>query len=156
MWGALFDERTDLSFTIAAGPRQCRHFRVRLSWKSWPYFTVSDSRLPFSSPPTTRRVTVEVFDLICPFLKTCRHGSHRKHRTSVVAFLSIVAGTCLPSCCPETASARTTVNTVLILLRALYSNDRCLQSPISNGPVRHNINELLPDYTASNCSRHYS
>jgi hypothetical protein len=26
------------------------------------YFTVSDSRLPFSSPPTTRRVTVEVFD----------------------------------------------------------------------------------------------
>jgi hypothetical protein len=27
-----------------------------------PYFTVSDLRLPFSSPPTTRRVTVEVFD----------------------------------------------------------------------------------------------
>jgi hypothetical protein len=26
------------------------------------YFTVSDLRLPFSSPPTTRRVTVEVFD----------------------------------------------------------------------------------------------
>jgi hypothetical protein len=26
------------------------------------YFTVSDSRLPFSSPPTTRRLTVEVFD----------------------------------------------------------------------------------------------
>jgi hypothetical protein len=29
---------------------------------SGPYFTVSDLRLPFSSPPTTRRVTVEVFD----------------------------------------------------------------------------------------------
>jgi hypothetical protein len=29
---------------------------------SRPYFTVSDLRLPFSSPPTTRRVTVEVFD----------------------------------------------------------------------------------------------
>jgi hypothetical protein len=28
---------------------------------SWPYFSVSDSRLPFSSPPTIRRVTVEVF-----------------------------------------------------------------------------------------------
>jgi hypothetical protein len=28
----------------------------------WPYFTVSDSRLPYSSPPPTRRVTVEVFD----------------------------------------------------------------------------------------------
>jgi hypothetical protein len=29
---------------------------------SRPYFTVSDLRLPFSSFPTTRRVTVEVFD----------------------------------------------------------------------------------------------
>jgi hypothetical protein len=29
---------------------------------SRPYFTVSDSRLPFSSPPTTRKATVEVFD----------------------------------------------------------------------------------------------
>jgi hypothetical protein len=28
---------------------------------SWEYFTASDLRLPFSSPPTTRRVTVEVF-----------------------------------------------------------------------------------------------
>jgi hypothetical protein len=27
-----------------------------------PYFTVSDLKLSFSSPPTTRRVTVEVFD----------------------------------------------------------------------------------------------
>jgi hypothetical protein len=26
------------------------------------HITVSDLRLPFSSPPTTRRVTVEVFD----------------------------------------------------------------------------------------------
>jgi hypothetical protein len=31
-------------------------------WISRPYFTVSDLRLPFSSPPTTRRVTVEVFE----------------------------------------------------------------------------------------------
>jgi hypothetical protein len=45
MWGALSDERTGLSFTSAPGPRQYRHFRVRLSWDSWPYFTVSDSRL---------------------------------------------------------------------------------------------------------------
>jgi hypothetical protein len=29
---------------------------------SWPYFSVSVLRLPFSSPPTTRRVTVEVFE----------------------------------------------------------------------------------------------
>jgi hypothetical protein len=62
MWGALSDERTGLSFTIAAGPCQSSLSRVRVPWDSRPYFTVSDSRLPFSSPPTTRRVTVEVFD----------------------------------------------------------------------------------------------
>jgi hypothetical protein len=61
MWGALSDERTDLSFTIAAGPRQRSHSRVRIPWDWRPHFTVSDSRLPFSLPPTTRSVTVEVF-----------------------------------------------------------------------------------------------
>jgi hypothetical protein len=30
MWGALSDERTSLSFTIAAGPRQRSHSRVRV------------------------------------------------------------------------------------------------------------------------------
>jgi hypothetical protein len=62
MWSALSDERTGLSFTIAAGSRQRSHSRVRVPRNSRPYFTVSDLRLPFSSPPTTRRVTVEVFD----------------------------------------------------------------------------------------------
>jgi hypothetical protein len=61
IWGALSDERTGLSFTIAAGLRQGNHSRVRVPWDSRLYFTVSDSRLPFSSPPTTRMVTVEVF-----------------------------------------------------------------------------------------------
>jgi hypothetical protein len=36
--------------------------RVLLPWDSWQYFTVSNLRLPFSSPLTTRRVKVEVFD----------------------------------------------------------------------------------------------
>jgi hypothetical protein len=62
MWGALSDERIGLSFTIAAGPRQHRQFLVQVSWDLCLYFTVSDSRLPFSSPPATRRATVEVFD----------------------------------------------------------------------------------------------
>jgi hypothetical protein len=31
-WGALPDERTGRSFTIAAGPRQRRHCRVRVPW----------------------------------------------------------------------------------------------------------------------------
>jgi hypothetical protein len=62
MWGALSDERTGLSFTVAAGPCQRSHSLVRAPLDSRPYFTVSDLRLPISSPHTTRRVTVEVFD----------------------------------------------------------------------------------------------
>jgi hypothetical protein len=62
MWGPLSDERTGLSFTIAAGARQRSHFRVRVPWDSRPYFTLSESGLPLSSPPTTRSATVEVFD----------------------------------------------------------------------------------------------
>jgi hypothetical protein len=65
MWGALFDKRTGLSFTFAAGHRQHSHSRVRVPWDSRPYFTVSYSRLLFSSPPTTRGDTVEVFDHAC-------------------------------------------------------------------------------------------
>jgi hypothetical protein len=87
MCGAIYDERTGLSFTIAAGPRQCSHFRARVLWDSWRYFTVSDSRLPFSSPLTTRRVTVEVFDRFQYFLYCCGtqlwHGPRREHRFPV-------------------------------------------------------------------------
>jgi hypothetical protein len=61
-FGALPDERMGLSFRIAAGPRQCSHCRVWVRWDSRPHFTVSDWRLPFSSPPMTCSVTVEVFD----------------------------------------------------------------------------------------------
>jgi hypothetical protein len=45
MWGALSDEKTGLSLTIAADPRQRSHSRVRIPWDPWSYFTVSDSRL---------------------------------------------------------------------------------------------------------------
>jgi hypothetical protein len=62
MWGTLSDERTDLSFTMAPVVRHRSHSRVRVPWDSLPYFTVSDSRLLFSSPPTTRRAPVELFD----------------------------------------------------------------------------------------------
>jgi hypothetical protein len=50
-----------MSFVYAAGPRQCSPW-VSGPLVPRPYFTVSDLRLPFSSPPTTRRVRVEVFD----------------------------------------------------------------------------------------------
>jgi hypothetical protein len=62
MWRALSDERTGLSFTIAAGPHQHSHSQVRVPCDSRPYFTVSDSRLPFSLPLTARGATVEVLD----------------------------------------------------------------------------------------------
>jgi hypothetical protein len=62
LWGALTNKRTGLSFVYAAGPCQRSFSRVRVLLDSRPYFTLSDLRLPFSAPPTTRRVTVEVFD----------------------------------------------------------------------------------------------
>jgi hypothetical protein len=54
MWGALADERTCLPFTIDAGPRQRSHSWVRVLWDSWPYFTVSVSRIPQPGGPGPR------------------------------------------------------------------------------------------------------
>jgi hypothetical protein len=41
-WVALSHERMGLSFTIAAGRRQCSHSQVRVPQDTCPYFTVSD------------------------------------------------------------------------------------------------------------------
>jgi hypothetical protein len=60
-WETLSDERTGLSYTIAAGPSQHSHSLVRAPLDSQSYFTLSELRLPISLPPTTRRLTVEVF-----------------------------------------------------------------------------------------------
>jgi hypothetical protein len=46
MWSSLSVETTGLSFTIAADPRQHSLSRVRVPRDSWPYFSVSGSRLP--------------------------------------------------------------------------------------------------------------
>jgi hypothetical protein len=86
LWGALSDERTGLSFVYAAVPRQRSLSRVRVPWISGPYFTL---RLPFSSPPTTRRVTVEVFDVATTGLRYI--GSARTtQKTQVTCFLASV------------------------------------------------------------------
>jgi hypothetical protein len=45
MSSAFSDERTALSFTVAADPRQNSLSRVQEPWDSRPYFIVSDSRL---------------------------------------------------------------------------------------------------------------
>jgi hypothetical protein len=50
MWGALSNEMTDLSFTIAC-PRQRSNSRVGVPQDSWPYFIVSDSRFPQPGGP---------------------------------------------------------------------------------------------------------
>jgi hypothetical protein len=47
LWGALSDERTDLSFIYAAGPCQRNLSLFRVPWNSRPYFTVSELRRPF-------------------------------------------------------------------------------------------------------------
>jgi hypothetical protein len=99
---ALSDERTGLSFAISAGPRQNIYSRVRVSWDSRQYFTVPDLRLPFLSSPTTRKVTVELFDLtptrdliLAPivFKITPRHGPHREP----LLFLQLRVTTQLPN-----------------------------------------------------------
>jgi hypothetical protein len=76
LWGVLSNERTGLSFVYDAGPCQRGLSPFRISWDSRPYFSLSDLRLPLSSPPTTRRVTVEAesFTVIQP-----RGGLHRKY-----------------------------------------------------------------------------
>jgi hypothetical protein len=43
MWGALSDERTDLSFTISAGPCQRSLSRDRVLWDSRPYLRSNGS-----------------------------------------------------------------------------------------------------------------
>jgi hypothetical protein len=91
LWGALSDGRTCF-FLYAAGPCQRSLSRVRVPWISRPYFTVSVLRLSFSSPLTTLRVRVEVFDpASTPILKPesltliyPQGGYHRKHVHCIV------------------------------------------------------------------------
>jgi hypothetical protein len=49
-------------FCMCRWPLPAQSFSVLVSLDWRPYFIVSDLRLPFSSAPTTCRVTVEVFD----------------------------------------------------------------------------------------------
>jgi hypothetical protein len=102
-WGALSDESTGLSCVYVAGPWQRNPSRVRVPWDSWPYFTVSDLRLPFSSTPTTRRITVDVFDpastrclLIiptCPPFITSEDPDRDHHLEQLVVIPSVVTET---------------------------------------------------------------
>jgi hypothetical protein len=92
LWGALTDERMGLSFVYAAGPCQRSLSRVRVPWDLRPYFTVSDLRLPFLSPPTAHRVTVEVFDpaSTCTLYIAYFPYFEQEVLGSVIAFLTLI------------------------------------------------------------------
>jgi hypothetical protein len=61
IWGALWREDGSVVYN-SCWPSPAQSFSGPSPLGLVAIFTVSDSRLPFSSPPTTRRVTVEVFD----------------------------------------------------------------------------------------------
>jgi hypothetical protein len=63
MWGALSLTRgrvcrLQLLLALAIAVATC--IRVRVPWDSRLYFTVADSRFPFSSPPTIRKAWTEL------------------------------------------------------------------------------------------------
>jgi hypothetical protein len=124
MWGALFDERTSLSFAIAAGTRQRSYSRVRVPWSSPPYFTVSDSRLPFPSPPTTRRTTMEVFD-----------------PSSTQNWLFLLQLSSLKPLCTVRVESHLSNNTSVVargLLAVEHARDRCLETNVIRDPLASN------------------
>jgi hypothetical protein len=99
-------------FVYVAGPRQRSLSRVRVRWDSWPCFTLSDLRLPFSSTPTTLRVTVEVFHPASTWVELNSHsrillyplGTDHAQKTSHVNPTQQVHW--LPGCCLAMVSAQ--------------------------------------------------
>jgi hypothetical protein len=100
----------------------CLRFKSTPTWRvrspylyppgtGWPRY-IPRHWVPFLSSLTTHSVMIEVFDplhmgdwlsILTVLVKTSWHGPHRKHRSSIVACIFVAAGTCLLSCCPETA-----------------------------------------------------
>jgi hypothetical protein len=128
----------------------CVRFETRPTWiarspylyptrTGWPGYTPKHW-VPFSSPPTTHRSTMEVFDAASP------HGSE----------LSVIAGILLYSPWFDHSTEETCIaeqlmpSTVAYLLERVYLARNCLPGtcpcgnmliePLpSSGPVRHNI-----------------
>jgi hypothetical protein len=160
-WGALFDERTGLSFVYAAGHCQRSFYRVIVTWDLRPYFAVSDLRLPFSSPPTTRRVTVEVFDPASTRVSSSLYsleftnelsfitsrGPNRGHHTEAVfvIFPLLRECFCLYSLQREHfLASRSLAYGLALLFVAIPAFGRCLPSRcLANGHIRHYITVRL-------------
>jgi hypothetical protein len=113
MWGALSDERTDLSFTVASCPRQCSHFRVRVSesWDSYHILLSQTRDFPFRrllqlaglrwrySNPPPHGLRFNSWLQTVPVI-TCRHGPHRKRRSSGAVQLLLIRIWCLAAGVP--------------------------------------------------------
>jgi hypothetical protein len=162
LYDILSDERMGLSFTIAAGPHQRIHSRVRFPWGSRTYFTVSNSRLPILSPPTTRRATLEVLDPAST--RVCRRTSLYSRGTDHIETPSI-RDACLQLRCLALRMARTIQKTPLLLSEFLcnlatscsmvhkeHSLYCCVrwnvhtESLPSNGYMRHNRHNRIDDF----------
>jgi hypothetical protein len=136
LWGALSDEKTGLSFVYATVPRQRTPSWIRVPLVSWPYFTVSDLRLPFSSLATTRRVKVEVFDPASTRVSLeCRNE---------LSFKPAMRPGCKSPCwavkCLLLFSVRQSRGNALIPPSVLVSTKRAFSEPMSsNWLFHHNI-----------------
>jgi hypothetical protein len=75
-------------------------------------------------------------------LITSRHGLHRKHSSHIVAFVSVAAGTCLPSSRPVTAAGppqktRSSHVASVNVAGIAYQQPMFIESPLNNGSIYH-------------------
>jgi hypothetical protein len=108
-------------------PRQRIHSRVRVSWDSWPYITVSDSRLPFClllrlaglrwrySTPPPHRSLLSLASIV--LLITFRHSARRRLRS--LLYSNHFRETCL------FAKALLSNGCVYVRIKKLLSNSGC-------------------------------
>jgi hypothetical protein len=118
IWGALSDERTGLSFMIAAGPHQRSHSWVRVLWDSQPYlrlpldwtvvgYSLYSLRLDHSTENTS--IAQQWIYVNHTLNASCDTGSivavtelsHSNGSYPIFAYIFVSARMCLPSCCLE-------------------------------------------------------
>jgi hypothetical protein len=103
MWSALSNERTDLSFTIVAGPRQRSHSGVRVPWDVTIFYCLRfetslvvayyDSQgYGGGIRPRLRTGLSELSSKLVPLI-TLRHEQRRKHSISIVACVYVAGVT---------------------------------------------------------------
>jgi hypothetical protein len=106
MYGALSDETTGLSFTIAAGPRQCSHFRVSQIWHfplcGYPAST-RDGTQSQSLPNITR---VALYDLYCwdLFTESLHSNGRGADRIEISHVIPCQRIHWCAACCAETSN----------------------------------------------------